>query len=105
MRRASERIRSPLRRLRSAGRAPIIGLGTKLCREKGSEAYCYYADISASLVESLADISSQTNTSAVLQGTIGWRPPVKSLSLSATGSLQAVYFSDYQGGRQGPLFV
>jgi hypothetical protein len=40
----------------------------------------------------------------VLQGTIGWRPPVKSLSLSATGSLQAV-FSDYQGGRQDLVFV
>jgi len=38
-------------------------------------------------------------------GSVGWRPPVKSLSLSATGSLQAVYFSDYQGGRQDLVFV
>lgn len=82
-----------------------IGLGTKLCGEKGSEAYCYYADISASLIENLADISTQTNSSAVLQATFGWRPPVKALSLSATCSLQAVHFSDYPGGRQDLVFA
>jgi hypothetical protein len=82
-----------------------IGLGTRLCGEKGSEAYCYYADVSASLIGNLADISSQTNASAVLQATIGWRPPVKKLSLSVTGSLQAVQFSDYPGGRQDLVFV
>ena len=77
-----------------------IGLGNRLCGEKGSEAYCYYADISVSLSESLADIKSQITTAAFVQTTIGWRPPVKNLSLSATGSVQEVYFSDYPGGRQ-----
>ena len=77
-----------------------IGLGNRLCGEKGSEAYCYYADISVSLSESLADIKSQITTAAFVQTTIGWRPPVKNLSLSATGSVQGVYFSDYPGGRQ-----
>ena len=68
-----------------------IGLGNRLCGEKGSEAYCYYADVSISLSESLADIKSQITTAAFVQTTIGWRPPVKNLSLSATGSLQGVY--------------
>jgi len=77
-----------------------IGLGNRLCGEKGSEAYCYYADISVSLSESLADIKSQITTAAFVQTTIGWRPPVKNLSVTATGSVQGVYFSDYPGGRQ-----
>src|SRR3990170_8298533 len=33
-----------------------IGLGNRLCGDKGSEAYCYYADISVSLSENVADI-------------------------------------------------
>lgn len=82
-----------------------IGLGNRLCGDKGSEAYCYYADVSVTLLESLADIESQINTAAVFQTTIGWRPPVKNLSLSATGSLQGVFFSDYPGGRQDLVFV
>ena len=77
-----------------------IGLGNRLCGEKGSEAYCYYADISVSLSESLADIKSQITTAAFVQTTIGWRPPVKNLSVTATGSVQGVYFADYPGGRQ-----
>ena len=77
-----------------------IGLGNRLCGEKGSEAYCYYADVSVSLSESLADIKSQITTAAFVQTTIGWRPPVKNLSVTATGSVQGVYFSDYPGGRQ-----
>lgn len=82
-----------------------IGLGNRLCGEKGSEAYCYYADVSVSLSESLADIKSQITTAAFVQTTIGWRPPVKNLSLSATGSVQGVYFSDYPVGRQDLVFV
>ncbi len=82
-----------------------IGLGNRLCGGKGSEAYCYYADVSVSLSETLADIQSQISTAAVLATTIGWRPPVKNLSLSATGSLQGVFFSDYPGGRQDLIFV
>ena len=39
-----------------------IGLGSKLCGGKGSESYCYYADVSVSLGESVADVQSQTNT-------------------------------------------
>ena len=77
-----------------------IGLGNKLCGDKGSEAYCYYADVSLSLSETLADIQSQIATVGVIAATLGWRPPVKNLSLSATGSLQGVAFSDYPGGRQ-----
>jgi hypothetical protein len=82
-----------------------IGLGNRLCGAKGSEAYCYYADVSVSLSESLADIKSQITTAAFVQTTIGWRPPVKNLSLSATGSVQGVYFSDYPGGRQDLVLV
>lgn len=82
-----------------------IGLGNKLCGAKGAEAYCYYADVSVSLLESIADIKTQTNTAAVLQLTIGWRPPVKNLSLSATGLVQGVAFSDYPGGRQDLVLV
>jgi hypothetical protein len=82
-----------------------IGLGDKLCGDKGNEAYCYYADVSLSLSETLADIQSQIGTAAVMAVTIGWRPPVKNLSLWATGSLQGVYFSDYPGGRQDLVFV
>ena len=82
-----------------------IGLGNKLCGDKGSEAYCYYADLSVSLLESLADIRSQINTAAVLQVTVGWRPPIKNLSLSATGTVQGVAFSDYPGGRQDLVLV
>jgi hypothetical protein len=43
--------------------------------------------------------------SSVLAATVGWRPPVKNLSLSATGSVQSVLFSDYPGGRQDLVFV
>ena len=32
-----------------------IGLGNQLCGDKGSEAYCYFADVALSLGESLAD--------------------------------------------------
>ena len=39
-----------------------IGLGNRLCGEKGAEAYCYYANISVSLRESLADVETQTST-------------------------------------------
>ena len=38
-----------------------IGLGNRLCGEKGAEAYCYYANISVSLRESLADVETQTS--------------------------------------------
>jgi hypothetical protein len=62
-------------------------------------------DISASLSEKLADIQSQIATVEVLAATVGWRPPIKNLSLSATGSLQGVFFSDYPGGRQDLVFV
>ncbi|MGH6831570.1 MAG: hypothetical protein ACRECM_00890, partial [Methyloceanibacter sp.] len=62
-----------------------IGLGNKLCGDKGSEAYCYYADISVSLSENVADITSQISSNAFIAATLGWRPPVKNLSLSATG--------------------
>ena len=82
-----------------------IGLGNRLCGDKGSEAYCYYADISVSLSENVADITSQISSNAFIAATLGWRPPVKNLSLSATGSLQGVYFSDYPGGRQDLVFV
>jgi hypothetical protein len=82
-----------------------IGVGNRLCGDKGAEAYCTYADVSLSLQEGVASITSQTNTAAVLQTTLGWRPPVKNLSLSATGSVQALYFSDYPGGRQDLVFV
>jgi hypothetical protein len=82
-----------------------VGLGNKLCGDKGNEAYCYYADISLSLSETLADIRSQISTAAVMAVTLGWRPPIKNLSLSATGSLQGVYFSDYPSGRQDLVFV
>jgi hypothetical protein len=82
-----------------------IGIGNNLCGEKGSEAYCYYADISVALSESLASIASQTNTSLAVTTTIGWRPPVKNLSLSATGSVVGVAFSDYPGGRQDLVFA
>jgi len=82
-----------------------IGLGNKLCGDKGNEAYCYYADVSLSLSETLANIQSQISTAAVMAVTLGWRPPVKNLSLSATGSLQGVFFSDYPGGRQDLVFV
>jgi hypothetical protein len=58
-----------------------------------------------SLLESLADIRSQINTAAVLQVTVGWRPSVKNLSLSATGNVQGVAFSDYPGGRQDLVLV
>jgi hypothetical protein len=50
-----------------------IGLGNEMCGDKGSEAYCYYADVSVSLSESLADIKSQITTAAFVQTTIGWR--------------------------------
>jgi hypothetical protein len=82
-----------------------IGLGNRLCGDKGNEAYCYYADISFSLSQTLADIQSQIATVGVFAATLGWRPPVKSLSLSATGSLQGVLFSDFPGGRQDLVFV
>ncbi|MGZ8400825.1 MAG: hypothetical protein ACXWVI_05965 [Methyloceanibacter sp.] len=82
-----------------------IGLGNKMCGAKGSEAYCTYANVSLSLGESWADVQSQINSWAVAETTLGWRPPVKGLSLSATGSLQGVVFSDYPGGRQDFVFV
>jgi hypothetical protein len=82
-----------------------IGIGSKLCGDKGAEAYCFYADVSLSLQEGVASLSDQTNTAAVLTTTIGWRPPVKNLSLSATGSVQTLYFSDYPGGRQDLVFA
>lgn len=82
-----------------------IGFGTKLCGEKGAEAYCYYANFSVSLRESLADIETQTSTQAVIETTIGWHPPVKNLSVSATGSVQGVAFADYPGGRQDVVLI
>ena len=82
-----------------------IGLGSKLCGGKGSESYCYYADVSVSLGESVADVQSQTNTWAEIDTTIGWRPPVKNLSLWATGSIQGAVYSDYPGGRQDLLLT
>ena len=75
-----------------------IGLGNGLCGEKGAEAYCYYANISVSLRESLADVETQTSTQALIETTIGWRPPLKNFSVSATGSVQDVAFADYPGG-------
>jgi hypothetical protein len=48
-----------------------IGFGNRLCGEKGSKAYCYYADVSISLSESLADIKSRITTAAFVQTTIG----------------------------------
>ena len=41
-----------------------IGLGNKLCGDKGSEAYCYYADISVSLSETLATFRTKSPRSA-----------------------------------------
>jgi hypothetical protein len=82
-----------------------IGLGNRLCGEKGSEAYCYYADISFSLSETLANIHSQISTSGYMSATIGWVPPIKNLTLSATGSVEGVYFPYYPGGRQDVVFV
>jgi hypothetical protein len=82
-----------------------IGLGNKMCGDTGSEAYCYFANVSLSMGESLADVQSQINSWAVAETTVGWRPPVKNLSLSATGSVQGAVFSDYPGGRQDLIFV
>ncbi len=80
-------------------------LGNRLCGEKGAEAYCYYANISVSLRESLADVETQTSTQALIETTIGWRPPVKNFSVSATGSVQGVAFADYPGGRQDVVLI
>jgi hypothetical protein len=82
-----------------------IGLGNRLCGDKGAEAYCYYADVSLSLSETLADIQSQIATVGFMAVTLGWRPPVKNLSLTATGSVQGVAFADYPGGRQDLVLV
>jgi hypothetical protein len=82
-----------------------IGLGNNLCGAKGSESYCYYADVSVSLGESLADVQSQINSWAVAQMTVGWRPPVKNLSVWATGSMQGAVYSDFPGGRQDLIFI
>jgi hypothetical protein len=81
-----------------------IGLGNSLCGPKGSEAYCYYANVSVKLAEYLADISTQTKSAATFGTTLGWRPPINGLSVTASGSVKAVYFSDYPGGRQDLLF-
>jgi hypothetical protein len=67
-----------------------IGLGNSLCGEKGAESYCYDADIAFSLGESVADVQSQTNSWVEMDTTIGWRPPVKNLSLWATGSIRVL---------------
>jgi hypothetical protein len=82
-----------------------IGLGNRLCGDKGAEAYCYYADVSLSLSETLADIQSQIATVGFMAVTLGWRPPVKNLLLTATGSVQGVAFADYPGGRQDLVLV
>jgi hypothetical protein len=82
-----------------------IGLGSELCGEKGSESYCYYGDVSLSLGESVADVQSQTNGWVEIDTTIGWRPPVKNLSLWATGSVQGAVYSDFPGGRQDLIFI
>src|SRR6185312_14149676 len=65
-----------------------IGLGNRLCGAEGNEAYCYFANISLSFGESLADVSDQINSWATAEATLGWRPPVKNLSVSATGGVQ-----------------
>jgi hypothetical protein len=82
-----------------------IRLGSELCGEKGSESYCYYGDVSLSLGESVADVQSQTNGWVEIDTTIGWRPPVKNLSLWATGSVQGAVYSDFPGGRQDLIFI
>ena len=82
-----------------------IGLSNQLCGDKGSESYCYYADVALSLGESVADQRSQTNSWAEIDTTIGWRPPVKNLSVWATGSMQGAVYSDYPGGRQDLIFT
>jgi len=82
-----------------------IGVGNRLCGAKGSEAYCYFASVSLSLGESLADVSDQINSWAGAETTLGWRPPVKNLSVSATGGVQTAIFSDYPGGRQDLIFT
>ena len=97
--------RSPSPRRRSAGSRSNIGLGNRLCGEKGAAAYCYYTNISVSLRESLADVETQTSTQALIETTIGWRPPVKNFSVSATGSVQGVAFADYPGGRQDVVLI
>jgi hypothetical protein len=81
-----------------------IGLGNRLCGAKGTKAYRYYVNVSLSLGESLADVSDQINSWAVAATAIGWGPPVKNLSLSATGSVQTAIFSDYPGGPQDLIF-
>ncbi len=82
-----------------------IGLGNGTCGAKGNEAYCYYADVSVSLGESLADVQDQTNSWAEIDTTLGWRPAVKNLSVWATGSVQGAVYSDFPGGRQDLIFI
>jgi hypothetical protein len=74
-------------------------------RREGERVLCYYGDVSLSLGESVADVQSQTNGWVEIDTTIGWRPPVKNLSLWATGSVQGAVYSDFPGGRQDLIFI
>jgi hypothetical protein len=82
-----------------------IGVGTRMCGAPGAEAYCTYASIAASLTEGFADDTSQNNSTAYFEATLGWRTPVNGLSLSATGSIQGTQYWDYPGGRQDLILV
>jgi hypothetical protein len=73
-----------------------IGLGNTMCGGKGNEAYCYYADVSVSLGESLADVQGQTNSWAEIDTTLGWRPPVKNLSVWAAAACRAPFTPTFQ---------
>jgi hypothetical protein len=78
-----------------------IPLTSAICnrKENGNEKFCYFADVSFKLAHSFSDITSLQNTSAGLSGTVGWRIPERSLTLSIAASVIGKEFENFAGRR------
>jgi hypothetical protein len=81
-----------------------VDLGGGLCTAGGSEDYCHFANISIRADHTWSDIGAQENASLTLAALVGWRTPVKGLILSAEGSLQGKYYTEFTDGRQDLIY-
>jgi hypothetical protein len=77
-----------------------IPLGEETNGTDGTLTYRYYANVNATAQWTLSDVAAAENASAILATTLGWRTPVAGLTVSATGTVQGKYYTDFPGGRQ-----